>query len=120
MNLIAVIFWGVIGVSLRYLFLVIVPESNFPWAVFFVNLLGSFAAGFVYASGMLQVSSVFLSPQVLLVGLMGGLTTFSAITLDTMRLIAESNYVLAFMNLIMNNLLGLGACFLGLRFAQSF
>lgn len=73
--------------------------TGFPWATLGVNVVGSFLLGlFAFAAGALD-----WSPQVrlvLAVGLLGGFTTFSAFSAETVgliqsgRLLAAAGYVL--------------------------
>ena len=69
---------GAIGSVLRYLS---VAAFGAPWAVAAVNVLGSFAMGFLF----IPAGRLGLSP-LLLAGVLGGFTTFSAFSLDALRL----------------------------------
>ena len=69
---------GAIGSVLRYL---AVAAFGAPWAVAAVNVLGSFAMGFLYV----PAGRLGLSP-LLLAGILGGFTTFSAFSLDALKL----------------------------------
>ncbi len=63
-------------------------DSPFPWGTLLVNLLGSAAIGWV--AGMAE--HAWLNDELrlfLMVGLMGGFTTFSAFSLQTLTLIRE-------------------------------
>jgi CrcB protein len=70
---------GAIGSALRYL---TVAAFGAPWAVLGVNVIGSFAMG---AGFVLLQSRGALSP-LLLTGVLGGFTTFSAFSLDALKL----------------------------------
>lgn len=69
---------GAIGSVLRYL---AVAAFGAPWAVAAVNVVGSFAMGFLFT----PAGRLGLSP-LLLAGVLGGFTTFSTFSLDTLRL----------------------------------
>ena len=69
---------GAIGSVLRYL---AVAAFGAPWAVAAVNVVGSFAMGFLF----IPAGRLGLSP-LLLAGVLGGFTTFSTFSLDTLRL----------------------------------
>ena len=69
---------GAAGSVLRYLALLAVPA---PWGVMAVNVLGSFVIGLVFV----PAGRMGLSPLVM-TGLLGGFTTFSAFSLETLRL----------------------------------
>ncbi len=70
---------GAVGSVLRYL---TVAALGAPWAVAAVNVLGSFAIGvlFVALSSRTQLSLLLMT------GVLGGFTTFSAFSLDALKL----------------------------------
>lgn len=70
---------GAIGSVLRYL---TVAAFGAPWAVVAVNVLGSFVMGVLF---VVLATRAALSP-VLLAGVLGGFTTFSAFSLDAFKL----------------------------------
>ncbi|MFN3912673.1 fluoride efflux transporter CrcB [Hyphomonas sp.] len=80
-------------VSLRHL------PSSWPWATFTVNVLGGFAMGMLVgwlalkAEGAGQDLRLFLAT-----GLLGGFTTFSAFSLETVNMIraGEASKALAY------------------------
>ena len=79
---------GAIGATLRYLtgmgvFRVLGPQE-FPVAIIIVNVLGSFLMG-VFVVAAAQRGLHHLSPLVV-TGLMGGFTTFSAFSLEAVTL----------------------------------
>lgn len=79
---------GAIGASVRYLFGVgmmrLTGPTDFPLAILSVNIIGSFLMGvFVVAAANRGVTH--LSPFVM-TGLLGGFTTFSAFSLETVTL----------------------------------
>lgn len=70
---------GAIGSVLRY---GTVAAFGAPWAVAAVNVLGSFVMGVLF---VVLATRAALSP-LLLAGVLGGFTTFSAFSLDALRL----------------------------------
>jgi len=70
---------GAIGSVLRF---VTVAAFGAPWAVAAVNVLGSFAMGVLFVA---LTSRGHLQP-VLMAGVLGGFTTFSAFSLDALKL----------------------------------
>jgi fluoride exporter len=89
----AVALGGAIGSMLRYAVAIVMVERlgpGFPWHTALINVLGSFCIGLVAAYAQ---SSVGLSPYVsafLIVGVLGGFTTFSTFSFDTVTLLSES------------------------------
>ena len=72
---------GALGSVLRYLMVVAVGA---PWGVAAVNVLGSFAIGVLFVLIPREGWQLFLMS-----GLLGGFTTFSAFSLDTLKLIEQ-------------------------------
>ena len=84
-----------------------------PIATLTVNIVGSFLFGLVWA----MCDRGHMSPHtrwLLLGGFMGAFTTFSSFAFDTGELIARQQYLGAAANLLANNVLGIGAFFVGL------
>jgi fluoride exporter len=83
---------GVLGSVARYLAgLLIVSSSGFPWATLFVNITGSFIIGF-YSTLSGPDGRLFASArqrQFVMTGFCGGYTTFSAFSLETVRLLGS-------------------------------
>jgi len=108
---------GATGATLRYL----VSQAflsrgltSFPWHTLLVNVLGSFLLG-VLAVLFTERGSVSQSVAVLLgAGLLGGFTTFSAFSYETLVLLEGGRAWLGFANVVISCVLGLGAAWLGL------
>jgi CrcB protein len=107
---------GALGASLRYGVNVLAARlvgAGFPVATLVVNVLGSFLMGLL-AAALLERGEGRLAPF-LLTGVLGGFTTFSAFSLDAVRLwergeaTAAAGYVAASVVLSIAGLaLGLG------------
>ncbi|QIM16441.1 chromosome condensation protein CrcB [Leucobacter insecticola] len=75
---------GGLGAGLRFLLdtaLTTRLRSRFPWGIAVVNLSGSFALGLLTGASLGEPLA-----SVLAVGLLGGYTTFSTASVDTVRL----------------------------------
>lgn len=84
-----------------------------PLATLTVNVAGSFLFGLVWA--LWDRGQVSMQMRILLLGgFMGAFTTFSSFAFDTGDLIARGNYVGAMINVLANNVLAIGAFFVGL------
>lgn len=106
---------GALGTVFRYQLSSWVQQtflSTFPYGILFVNLLGSFVIGLCWSlSEALNFSPNF--KLFLFTGLIGGFTTFSSFMLDAMLLLKAGEYKIAFSYIIVSNILGLSAVFLG-------
>jgi len=100
-----VAFGSGIGGLLRYIisdFVYKHSTSLFPYGTLTVNVVGSFILGFVifYLDSLKLISSemrLFLT-----IGLCGGLTTFSTFSYETVKLIQDSQYLIAGTNILLN------------------
>jgi CrcB protein len=85
--------FGLVGIFARYFMGVLTDRlfaTPFPVGTFFINVIGSFLIGVVFVLG---TEKAVLNPDVrigIMVGLLGGFTTFSAYSLETMNLIEDS------------------------------
>ena len=74
----------------------------------FVNVSGSFVIGFFAALGPLPFTR-----QLFMIGVLGGYTTFSSFSLQTLELAHESRWLAAGMNVALSVVLALAAVWLG-------
>ena len=116
MNLLLVVLGGGIGAGGRYLlggWLHGQLGTGFPWGTFAVNALGSLMIGLVF--GLAQAKSISPGTTLFLaVGVLGGFTTFSAFSYETMRLLANGNVGASFLNVAGQFAVGLVAVYAGL------
>ena len=99
---------GALGAVLRYVTKLLCGNTTFPFATLTVNLLGCLLIGFL--GGICKD----FHKSFVVVGLLGAFTTFSSFGLETCDLFMKGNHTLGFLNIAINNILGLGLCFLGL------
>jgi CrcB protein len=119
------LFWiclgGAVGTGARYLLSGWVLERlgpAFPSGTLAVNALGSFLLG---ALMFLSVEGGMLSPTLrlaLATGVLGGFTTYSTFSYETMRLLQGGAATLALLNVLVTMVGCLAACFLGWAAAQ--
>ncbi|MDF1729317.1 MAG: fluoride efflux transporter CrcB [Sulfitobacter sp.] len=111
---------GAIGAALRYLsgaaiFRLTGPQS-FPVSILTVNVVGSFLMGlFVVLAA--QRGLTHFSPFVM-TGVLGGFTTFSAFSLETMTLIERGSTGAAALYVGLSVALSVGALALGMVLAR--
>ena len=80
---------GAIGSGARYLVNVVCAQClapGFPWATFFVNVVGSLLMGVVVAGIVPALGGSVAWRTFLATGILGGFTTFSAFSLDVIDL----------------------------------
>ena len=91
--------------------------SAFPYGTLAVNVTGSFLVGFL---ATLMLERAFVSPlwrTAILIGFIGGFTTFSALSYETFELIRTGDPARGALNLAANIVLGLGAVWAGYALA---
>ncbi len=85
--------------------------GGFPWATLLANAVGALliglAAGYVAQRAGLRAFWI--------VGVLGGFTTFSAFSIETLDLLHQRGAGLALAYVAVTLVLGLGACWVGLR-----
>ena len=107
---------GLIGTLVRYWLAGFVTRQygeTFPWGTLIVNLAGSFLAGAIYH---LAEERLLISPTlrtIILIGLIGGFTTFSSYGLQTFTLLRDGQIGLATINVAVSNVLGLFMVWMG-------
>jgi len=111
---------GAIGAALRYLtgvgLLRMFGFQEFPIAIITVNVIGSFLMG-VFVVAAAHRGLTHFSPFVM-TGLLGGFTTFSAFSLETMTLIERGTLGQAALYMLLSVGLSVGALALGLMLAR--
>lgn len=86
--------------------------------IFAVNVIGSFALGFL-ATFFIQRTGIPVEYRVMAtVGILGGFTTFSTLAYDGVRLLSGGEYMRAGISLAANLLVGLTAAWLGVIAAR--
>ena len=84
------------------------------WGTFFVNVTGSFALGFFVAYALQRGESSGDVRAMVAIGLLGGYTTFSTLSYDTIRLLESGELARAGINIVANLAVGLAAAYLGI------
>ena len=113
---------GFIGSVLRYLVSGFVQTLSqgvtFPFGTLAVNILGCFCIGFLSELFSARMFIGVDTQTFLLIGILGGFTTFSAFSYDTMNLIRGGDIALALLNVGAQVLVGLSAVWLGSTLAS--
>lgn len=121
----ATILWiglgGFIGANTRYALGSLINRflgTGFPWATGLVNITGALAIGIIatlFADRAIENESLRLF---LIVGLLGGYTTFSSYTWEAVTLMQEDRWLPAIGYLVASNVLGILACVAGVLVAR--
>ena len=114
---------GLTGTLLRYWLSGYVARQygeTFPWGTMAVNLIGCLVTGAVFYA---TEERFLINPTVrtvILIGLLGGFTTFSSYGLQTFTLLRDGEYGLASLNIVTSNVLGLFMVWAGYTLGKVF
>lgn len=97
----------------------VVGVERLPIGTIAVNVLGCVAIGFLSVR-MDAWAATPVQRLGLTVGVLGGFTTFSSFSLNTIQLLYERHVYLAAVNVVASVALCLIGCWLGFRIAQTF
>ena len=103
----AIMLGGALGSAARFAVSVWIAGrvgEEFPWGTFAVNVIGSFVIGFV--SGLTGPDGPLMVPEVarvfIMVGILGGFTTFSSFSLQTLMLLQDGQWLWAVGNILLS------------------
>lgn len=120
-RIILVALGGAIGASSRYLlgmWLQTRLSSDFPWGTFVINTSGSFLIGLVL--GLVNTGTLSAEARLFLaVGVLGGYTTFSSFSYETLELLSDGNIQAFLFNALGQLVAGLLAVYLGIVLSRS-
>lgn len=112
---------AIIGANARFLISQWAAErlgAGFPYGTFFVNVTGCFIIGLFYGLGENRIT---ITPELRLlfaIGFLGGFTTFSTFGYESAALLRSGDLILALLNIVGSNLLGVLAVVVGLAVAR--
>jgi CrcB protein len=114
--LLAIALGGAVGALLRFFVASAIqqPTHTFPVGIMIVNITGGFIMGVIVELSALKLH---LAPELrafLTVGILGGYTTFSTFSLDSVLLIQRGEYASAATYIIGSTALSILAVFTGL------
>lgn len=91
-------------------------RNGFPVGTLLVNLAGSFIIGLLW--GVFENQPSHQLRAFLFVGILGGFTTFSAYSIETLNLFKDGNIRFAIWNILFNNVLGISLALCGVMLAK--
>ncbi|HWR38990.1 MAG TPA: fluoride efflux transporter CrcB [Patescibacteria group bacterium] len=122
MKIVLVAMGGATGAVTRYLASMWAADRfgpEFPYGTLIVNVVGCFIIG---AFMTLTTERFIVSPYwrlLVTVGFIGGLTTFSSYSFETLKLLENASFELAAYNMLLNLLIGFFATWLGMALART-
>ena len=122
-NFFLVFVGGGLGAAVRFLVTTAAARwAAFPLGTLAVNAVGSFLMGLVMGAILLLTEKYGLIAEplrlLLAVGFLGGLTTFSSFSFETLLLLKGGSYLLAFCNIALQLFTGLLLAALGMALAK--
>ncbi|WP_446898322.1 fluoride efflux transporter CrcB [Clostridium sp. LBM24168] len=112
---------GLIGSCLRYIISINSPKlfgGPLPYGTLIVNVVGGILMGFIM---QLSLVTNLISPNLrlfLTTGIMGGFTTFSTFSYETIAFLSGGRYLLGVLNICLNLFLSLLGVLTGRYFAN--
>ena len=113
---------GFLGANARYALGVWIASrvgSAFPWGTLVINVMGSLAIGII----LVLLTERFVADPAwrlfLVVGFLGGYTTFSSYTFEALALMEAGEWLSAAWYVLGSNGLGLATAYLGMVLARS-
>jgi len=122
MEFIAAILGGAIGSGMRFSLAsgvqAIWPKLYFPIGILVCNILGSFVIGVLAALFIHRFAISIPWRSFLIVGILGGFTTFSSFSLDTITLWQQGAHWLSLVNIVVSLLGCIFAAAMGFALAS--
>ncbi|HEY9059614.1 MAG TPA: fluoride efflux transporter CrcB [Pseudobacteroides sp.] len=107
---------GFLGASARYIISITSAKllsSNFPYGTFIVNVIGCFLIGTIMESSY-KLGNISENMKVFLTtGILGGLTTFSTFSNETVELFLKGKAFTGILNILLNVALCLAGVYMG-------
>ena len=113
---------GFVGTLFRYWLSGLIAKrygETFPLGTLAVNAIGCFIIGFLFYFFYDRSLTTPTARTVVLIGVIGGFTTFSSYGLQTFTLLRDGEVFLALVNVIASNVLGLALVWLGYVLAKA-
>jgi CrcB protein len=113
---------GFLGANTRYALGAWIADrvgTAFPWSTLLINVTGSLAIGLILTALTQKLAVDPAWRLLLVVGFLGGYTTFSSYTFEALALAAEGEWLRALAYGLASNGLGLAAAYAGILLAHA-
>lgn len=113
---------GFLGANARYTFGRWIGHHlgiAFPWGTGIVNVTGAFLIGVIFTLLTDRVVDDPMWRQLVIVGFLGGYTTFSSFTFESVTMMQDGRWMPALAYIVGSNALGLLACFAGISLVRA-
>ena len=87
----------------------------FPIGIMVINILGCFLIGVLYGYFKSKATTDPVLPLLLMTGVLGGFTTFSTFSFETIQLLQQNEWLKAALYVVGSVGVGVAACYLGMR-----
>ena len=114
---------GAVGALMRYglaLRITSLAGSAFPWGILFVNIVGCFLAGLLFTWAVPRIPLSDLLRNGLQLGLLGGFTTFSAFSIDTIALFDQGLWLRGLLYIVTSVIVSILGAYLGMSVGRNF
>ena len=121
MRLALICLGGAVGTGARYLLGGVMARwagPEFPYGTLLINVLGSFLIGVVQQVGLTSLLIPDTLRLVLAIGVMGGFTTYSSFSYETIRLLEAGSWLAASVYVALTTALCLACCVAGLSLGR--
>ncbi len=114
-QIVLVFIGGGIGSVLRYLIGLKLNQDSFPYGTLTANILGSLLIGLIMGYFLKASNTNLTNNQIifLVIGVLGGFTTFSSFMYENLQFLVNEQYVRFFSYTLISLLIGLLAVFMG-------
>lgn len=117
-------FGGFIGSIARFGFIKLFNSFSFPIATLISNILAGLAIGLIIGYSLRSPTNAFMNNEnvklFLTTGLLGGLSTFSTFSLETLNYITYGKYLLAVINIGLNLIISISMVLVGFKLVEAF
>jgi len=121
MRFILICLGGAVGTGARYVLGGLVARAlgpDLPYGTLLVNVLGSFLIGLIQQLGLSTLLISDTARVVLAIGVLGGFTTYSSFSYETLRLVETGSWVAATVYIVLTTALCLVGCAVGLSLGR--